>query len=329
MSSVQTTATWTRPASVFPEVHFLVGRLIGWGLLGSLCFGTGLLAYRRLAGALVQPLEPPWLAAVGLGAWLLAFLARWSWQLFSADPLLSLWKSGGGQEEDGPSARFGDQRIGRQTEGQTSPSGRLNWLTKGCLVGIALCLTVPGASAVGLFGLWGTVLGGWAVEGWLRGRLHPGLPKHKRMFMFSPNEAPPVAGFPGATLRRSNLPQPDLEHWPEGLLEQLIRTRTPDGVEVRSGWVRVDFLPGQRTAIVHIAFCPPFAHQPSLHLEQTGGPLVRVKTTHLYPYGVRIEVKRGPMDLERSAWALLEFQAQCPAASEAPPPPAPFKPTSP
>lgn len=327
MSSVQTTATWTRPASVSPEIHVLIGQLIGWGLLGSLCFGAGLLAYRRLAGALIQPLEAPWLAAVGLGVWLLAFLARWTtWPLISTEPLPPLGESGGCQPKDNLSAPFEDQRIGRQTGGQTSPRGWLNWLTKGCMVGIAICLTVPGVSAVGLLGLWGTVLGGWAIEAWFRGRLHPALLPGKRLWTFFPNKAPSVPDFRGSA-RRWSPAQPDLEHWPEGLLEHLIRARTPEGGEVQSGWVRVDFLPGQRTAIVHIAFCPPFAHKPSLYLEQAGGALVRLKPTHVYPYGFRIEVKREQIGLERAAWVLLEFQAQCPAASEGPPP-ASSKPSS-
>src|SRR5690606_27646497 len=38
--------------------------------------------------------------------------------------------------------------------------------------------------------------------------------------------------------------------------QQTTRTRTAEG-ELITGWVKAEFQPGERTAILHVAFCPP------------------------------------------------------------------------
>ena len=316
MHSVHPTATWQRPISPIWPLEALIFRLLGWGLLGSLFFGAGLLAYRRLAGALLQPLDAPWLAVVGLTAWMLTLLGRMGIQSRLLPPRQLAEETAEEDKKKFTLWASHDQRASRIQVEQARKRRRLSWLAKGCLVAAALCLSLPDTSAAGLIGLWGTVLGGLAAEGWLQRQIGVGFPLGRTLPRVLPQEAPPLPGVGGCPLSRFDLKQADLEDWPEGLLEHLHRIRTPEGTDVRSGWVRVDFASGQRTTAVHIAFCPPFSHRPLLHLQQAAGPPVRLKTTHLYPYGLRIEVKREQIGLDRSAWVLLEFQAQCPAGSE-------------
>ena len=112
-----------------------------------------------------------------------------------------------------------------------------------------------------------------------------GLPSSAR-----PGQSPP-AGIPA-----------------EEVLQQLTRSRTADGGELLSGWLRVDLAAGQRTANLHVAFCPPFARVPRISVQQIGGPEARVKTAQSLPYGVRFDVKVAEEGSEASI-LLLQFAA--------------------
>ena len=65
---------------------------------------------------------------------------------------------------------------------------------------------------------------------------------------------------------------------------------------------------GQRSASVHVAFCPPFARTPNATVEQIEGSRARVKTVQLLPYGARFDLKLAvPSQLAETL--LLEFSA--------------------
>jgi hypothetical protein len=49
--------------------------------------------------------------------------------------------------------------------------------------------------------------------------------------------------------------------------------------------------PGQRSANLHLAFCPPFARSPRISVQQREGPAARVKEGQLLPYGARLDLK--------------------------------------
>ena len=95
----------------------------------------------------------------------------------------------------------------------------------------------------------------------------------------------------------------------EDITQQLVRSRSADGSEILSGWVRVSLAAGQRTASVHVAFCPPFARTPILTVDQIAGPPGRVKTIQLLPYGTRFDLKL-PQSNEKPSSVLLQFSAQ-------------------
>ena len=70
---------------------------------------------------------------------------------------------------------------------------------------------------------------------------------------------------------------------PEGVVQQLTRSRAANGTEEISGWLRTSFAAGQRTASVHVAFCPPLGATPELSVEQIDGPEARIKTAQVLP----------------------------------------------
>ncbi|HLQ47100.1 MAG TPA: hypothetical protein VK137_20320, partial [Planctomycetaceae bacterium] len=96
----------------------------------------------------------------------------------------------------------------------------------------------------------------------------------------------------------------------DGLVTQRMTRQTlPDGVEQLAGCVRVPFIAGQRAASVHLPFSPPFAAVPQVECEVTGNEAARWKLSVLYPYGMRIEIKRGAS--EDAAEIELTYSAIC------------------
>ncbi len=75
------------------------------------------------------------------------------------------------------------------------------------------------------------------------------------------------------------------------LRQQLVRFQGSNGADVLRGRIREPVAPGQRTAVVHVAFCPPFAEQPELMVRQQGGPDARIKVGPLWAHGARLEIK--------------------------------------
>ena len=68
------------------------------------------------------------------------------------------------------------------------------------------------------------------------------------------------------------------------------------------------FTAGQRTAAVHIAFCPAFAQRPNVDTELSGDLGGTAQPTQVLPWGVRFEVKLDSPVIE-AATMLLEFVA--------------------
>ncbi len=96
---------------------------------------------------------------------------------------------------------------------------------------------------------------------------------------------------------------------PDGVLQQLTRSRAAGGAEEISGWLRTSFAAGQRTASVHVAFCPPLAAVPELAVEQIDGPEARIKTAQVLPYGARVDLKLAAASGEPAS-VLLQFSAR-------------------
>jgi len=96
--------------------------------------------------------------------------------------------------------------------------------------------------------------------------------------------------------RPTSIPLPAEEELEEeafdaGALQQIVRSRTEDGAERLEGTFLVEFTPNQRTASVHVPFCPAFETTPTVEvLPLEGDAMASVDSPR--PFGVRVDVKR-------------------------------------
>jgi hypothetical protein len=91
--------------------------------------------------------------------------------------------------------------------------------------------------------------------------------------------------------------------------QQLTRADLADGSDRLAGWLQATFEPGERTATVHVAFCPPFAEVPKVTVRQTSGPATRIKPGQTLTHGVRLELKLN-FASRAAERVLVEFSAE-------------------
>jgi hypothetical protein len=112
--------------------------------------------------------------------------------------------------------------------------------------------------------------------------------------------------------RRSVLPPDNPADQP---LQELTRSRSANGVEAVLGKVVAEFAANERSAVVHVAFCPPFEQLPAVEIRRTTGPACEVKVAQLLHQGVRFELRLSRASTEPLR-VTIEFTAtgQPPAA---------------
>ena len=99
------------------------------------------------------------------------------------------------------------------------------------------------------------------------------------------------------------------------VVQQLTRTQTPAGIDRLSGWLQTSLEAAERTSVVHVAFCPPFATAPRIAVRQASGPPARIRSVTILPHGVRLEIKLNFSSREPQR-ILLEFSAEAGANDE-------------
>jgi hypothetical protein len=118
---------------------------------------------------------------------------------------------------------------------------------------------------------------------------------------------PSLAVFALLPARRSS-PAIESDNATGSLLQELIRTRAADGVELIRGKIIAEFAPHERSAVLHVAFAPPFEMLPEVHAECVRGPRCDVKIAQILHQGIRLEVR-----LQRASTAprraTIEFSA--------------------
>ena len=259
------------------------------GLLGLLVSIAAILGWRRAAGAMAVPLD---MAGLLLAALLVAACAAGVRLAWLAAP-------GGSQ--------FGSQRA----------TSRVNVVLAALVtlvvLAIGLLVSLPGTTLAGGLVFWIAL----AAEELCTWRLVVG----RRLSILSAtavgriaNPSSQEADLPDELAIRPTETSPSAGVPGEEVLQQLTRSRTADGGELLSGWLRVDLAAGQRTANLHVAFCPPFARAPRISVQQVDGPETRVKTVQTLPYGVRFDLKVADEEPEAST-LLLQFAAEVSAAS--------------
>lgn len=100
---------------------------------------------------------------------------------------------------------------------------------------------------------------------------------------------------------------------PHQFVQQITRLRTAEGDDLLQGRLSVRLAPGQRTAVAHVVFAPPFQRLPRWYVEQEAGPAAQVRTAQLLPYGARVEVRAESTD---GGGVELAFSAQSPQSGE-------------
>jgi len=166
-------------------------------------------------------------------------------------------------------------------------------LTAAMITG-GVTLSLPGTSVGALAGLWLIVAITEAAGWWLGPRTIPLHDRHQSAAPRSRGSLPLNERSSGqrqsgsAPLDRNSSISAD----PLATEEQrLVRGKDAGGAECVQGWVSAAFLPGQKTATVHVAFCPPLSAVPGLELRQVDGPAARLRTVQALVYGARLEVK--------------------------------------
>ena len=77
----------------------------------------------------------------------------------------------------------------------------------------------------------------------------------------------------------------------ENIVQHLYRVRNEDGSELVYGTLRADFQKGQRTAALHVGFCPPLAYLPEIEAEAIPGSEVRLKVVQALAHGARLNLR--------------------------------------
>ncbi|MGE0608500.1 MAG: hypothetical protein AB7O62_15500 [Pirellulales bacterium] len=243
-----------------------------------LAFAAVLLLWRRIDGSLAAPAEARLLplAAVGLAA--MAAAVRW---LNRGDgrPLLPLPVTG-------------------------------LYVCLSILLALAgAALSWPRQATAGTAGLWLVLI----VAETLAWRRHWLSPTVRGPALFRPAEAE-------ESLREQADSSNDIESAEEEPIEdpsvqqQFVRRTLSDGRESVQGTLRSDHAAGQRTAPLHLAFCPPLRQAPALEARQLDGPPARVRVVQSLPYGAKLEVKLdsaalGPATVRVAFFAVAEKPA--------------------
>ena len=271
---------WGESASVAGSMR----RWVPSALIAILALVTLLVACRRVAGALTEPLG----AAV-----LLSCVAM-------AAALLVTERQLAGR----PGATW-----------QSLDRGRLAWelFATSCLLVWTGSLCLPGTSSLAVLLAWLLVAAveawSWTDWDWLRDRWEARRPAA----VVQTGEA--VEAESPSELRSSTsaelLPIAIADEEPavpDDLLRQVSYHRLANGQVAISGFARVELATEQRQASEHIPFCPPLAGTPSLEVEQLEGPNARVKVADVLPHGARLEIRLQDVPRE-PVEVLVEFHA--------------------
>ncbi|MBN2217565.1 MAG: hypothetical protein JW719_09325 [Pirellulales bacterium] len=269
-------------------------RWLAGTILVLLVLVSGVLVWRRLAGALVHPLPSQTLAAMGVLSACAAAAARWLW--------------------------LADAGMARNR--------RLDHIIPWCpgvlLLAIGAAVQVSGASATGMGLFWtAVVFEEIAAAPWMIRRRRRRDQTHDAVVgkMDPTDQVPdcelvdhgPIASVVEALSVESSAgietAETPAETRPDDQVsQQFVRSRSTSGEDVFSGWLRVEMPVGGRTTNVHVAFCPPFAKAPAIDVRQVDGPPARIKTVQTLAHGARLEVKLNHAS-EETATVLLRFAA--------------------
>ncbi len=255
--------------------------------LGLLMAAAAAVLWRQAAGALRHPLQPAVLLAAAVAATAAAVAVRASWLVWCR--------------------RLACTSPGRRDACTTWLDRIVTIVLSLAVVELTVGLCLPGtpAACLAVVGIVVATEEAWAWVGHLRRSTSRRVPNSRGLT--APGKKPgQLREFRELLAPGCNSALPS-----EGVVQQLTRSRAANGTEEISGWLRTSFVAGQRTASIHVAFCPPLGATPELSVEQIDGPEARIKTAQVLPYGARLDLKLAAAS-EEPASVLLQFVARAP-----------------
>lgn len=292
-------------------------RRLGIALAIALAVGGSLLLMRRLSGAFERPLSEAAIISLAVTLALWALAAR----------LLLRVEPGGAVEV-----------------------AWIDWLPTVSLALVGAAISMSGASVAALVLFWSLV----AAEEFLAKLLHDAPARRSlvpALKVFTLSWKPAVAVQKASARRRRTASRSTLrlaapivgrreatisipvekaghEARPTPLVDEVAEAVLPpgvwhqfrrmacDGVDVVSGALRVAIVPGERMAIAHLVFCPSFGAEPEIEAEPVEGPDCRIRPTHVYSYGARLEVRLSSTT-DEAAEVVLAYEARAAAVNRA------------
>ena len=201
------------------------------------------------------------------------------------------------------------QKLNQHYHSATPHSPARFWVPFAALPILAYAVSLPGSSFITLALLWLMIVG-QEVRTWRKRSRSTSAAASSRATIAAPKTI--VAD------QSPSAEQPPPANWlDQAVVQQLVYRRTADNKATIEGWVCATFAAGQRTAIVHVAFCPPFAGVPQVEAESLDGPACEIRPTLVLPWGVRWECKLADPATTNMSVVLEFFAAEGPAESTA------------
>ncbi len=176
-----------------------------------------------------------------------------------------------------------------------------------CIVSIAASLSLPGTPTWGLLVLWVVIVIGEAL--WWFSQRHVIAETRNRGFasreIRQVSNDMPASGSDRRNTAATALPaqlDPDVT-------QHITRSRNKHGIEVISGFLRAEFLPGEQTRNLHVAFCPPLDYPPRVTTKAIDGADVSLKVGQAEIFGLRLELRRTT-NLSQRRLVLTSFDVQ-------------------
>jgi hypothetical protein len=92
--------------------------------------------------------------------------------------------------------------------------------------------------------------------------------------------------------------QPSPHILPRNASQQLTRSFEEDGSDSLYGLLRGHFAPGQRSLRLHVSFCPPFDTVPEVTVDKVEGPDVSIKPAQVLAYGLRLDLRLKTLNVD-------------------------------
>ena len=107
-------------------------------------------------------------------------------------------------------------------------------------------------------------------------------------------------------LTAKKLPKPvSAEPIETTLRQQIIRSKTAEGLDRLDGTFWAEFPAETMTATVHIPFCPAFEQIPNVQVFPVDATDVPLRITSLKKFGIRVDVKRNNEEMDRICFTVI------------------------